>query len=278
MVAHSGVQGAPPLPLSRGPNEAGWTHDDRFMADGVDGETYGFRGHGVVCSVSAQWDDPGDIPDSAMAHYQGTDELRLDVSCAADPARTAAQATAVDPDADPDATAYIPWKGREPLNIEEREDRWSCYWYADLTVVVVPYSAEARDGVPGQDIIVRPAKKAHCGRDSLPDDFIVRAGFFNRFRGIIDSTLIVEDGDAATYSGLQLYDLGTHRKVADLSVAELVGGQGKGYVGAWMSDTTPPAAIPCPPGGGIRVQRLMIVTLATGELIPEGSRRCRYEE
>jgi len=58
----------------------------------------------------------------------------------------------------------------------------------------------------------------------------------------------------------------------------MVGGQGKGYVGAWMSDTTAPATIPCPVGSGIRVQRLMIVTLATGALTPEGSRRCRYEE
>ena len=278
MVAHSGVQGAPPLPLSRGPNETGWTRDDRFMADGVDGESYGFRGHGVACSVSARWDDPGDIPDSEMAHYQGTDELRLDVSCASEPAHAPAPSTATDADEGPGAAAYLPWKGKEPLNIEDHDDHWSCYWYADLTVVVAPVSAEAHDGVPGQKIIVRPAKKAPCGRDSLPGDLVVRAGFFNRFLGIIDSTLFVEDGDAATYSGLQLYDLGTHRQVAELSVAELVGGLGKGYVGVWMSDTISPATIPCPRGDTLRVQRLMIVTLATGALTPEGSRRCRFEE
>ena len=268
-VVHTGVKGAPPLPLTRGPSETGWIRDDRFMADGVDGETYGFRGYGAVCSVSAGWVDPGDLPDSDMARQESSDELTLDISCARDPAGRETPAV------DPGPGADIPWSGAEPLNIE---NKYRCYWYADRTVVVVPIDAAAQGGVPGEDIIVRGGRHAPCGRDSLPGDFIVRAGFFNRFRGIIDSTLVVEDGDAATYSGLHLYSLGSKALVADLNVAGMIGGFGKGSLGVWMKDTTAPARIPCPPGDGIRVQRLVIVTLATGALTPEGSTRCRFEE
>lgn len=279
MSAHTGVHGAPPLPLTVGPTPDGWEKDSRFMADGVNVEQYGFRGHGAVCSVEATWDDPGDLPDSELAHYQWSDELRLDVNCATDPASVptpaGGPALIAGSDDERNNADFVPWKGAERLNIE---NLYTCYWYDSLTVVVVPQSAEAGGGVPGADIYVRKGRHKPCGRDSLPDDFILRAGFFNRFRGIIDNTLFVEDGDASSYSGLQLYDLRTHRKVADLSVAGIDGGVGAGALGVWMSDTVSPTTASCPPGDGIRVQRLSIVTLATGALTPTAKLRCRYEE